>query len=32
MWWKRAGWFILLWIAGVGVIGLVALAIRSVLL
>jgi len=29
--WKRAGWFVALWLAGVAVVGLAALLIRSVL-
>jgi len=29
--WKRAGWFVALWLAGVAAVGLVALLIRSVL-
>ena len=32
MWFRRTAWFVALWCAGVGAVGLVALAIRSVLL
>ena len=28
MWWRRAGWFLLLWLAGVAVVGALALALR----
>ncbi|MBL3702716.1 DUF2474 family protein [Sulfitobacter sp. BDSS02] len=32
MWWKRTGWFLLLWLGGVACVGVVAYAIRLVLL
>lgn len=32
MWWRRIGWFVLLWAAGVAAVGLVGLLIRAVLL
>lgn len=32
MWGRRLAWFVLLWLGGVAVVGLVALAIRAVLL
>lgn len=30
-WMRRVGWFVLLWIASVAVLGVVALAIRAVI-
>lgn len=30
-WWRRAGWFVLLWAGGVAALGLVALVLRRVM-
>lgn len=32
MWWRRAGWFVALWLAGLGVVSLVAWLIRLAIL
>lgn len=29
MWWRRLGWFVLIWAASVAVLGIVALLIRT---
>ncbi|WP_206456144.1 DUF2474 family protein [Aurantimonas marina] len=31
-WWKRIGWFVLFWLAGVAAVSMVGLAIRTVLI
>ena len=32
MWWRRVGWFVLLWFAGISVVGIVAWMIRAMIL
>ncbi|HEY9057633.1 MAG TPA: DUF2474 domain-containing protein [Aurantimonas sp.] len=31
-WWKRLGWFVILWLGGVAAVSLVGLVIRGVLI